>query len=339
MRTVTLESNAIPIPPHLAGLLKAALGRAGNGFDEAAFLQQLHYWTMNPNTSGHCIDGVKWVYNSLKAWLSQFCWMSEYGLRKAIANLKKLGLIQTAQHWRSTYRQVMFYRIDYDRLQTFSGLACDLSTPPSANSDRIEISSIHTCDPETSSDPSLIKQQTEDIVVDENEVQMQHQVISSGDRALESIDARAIAQTNPSSGESEASQLPDFPELLEAVAQVVRSQKGAGLPLNLKRAVRQFPERVIGAIRYLQQQQRRRQIENPGGYLYRAIIEGWQVSQQEGAIPFQGRDAIAPIGFKVWFDQMQEKGLVLAATTIDGVHHTLHVEQGWVPTCQLMGEG
>ena len=100
MTSKLLEANSIPIPPQLAGFLKQALGRSGTGFDEGAFLQQLHYWSTNAGTTGHVIDGVKWIYNSLKDWREQFPWMSEYGLRKAINNLKKLGLIHTAQHWR-----------------------------------------------------------------------------------------------------------------------------------------------------------------------------------------------------------------------------------------------
>jgi len=118
----SLESNSIPIPPQLIGRLKQTLGRSGTGFDEGAFLQQLHYWLQNPNSSGWIVDGAKWAYNSLKSWLTQFPWMTEYALRKAIANLQKLGLIQTAQHWINTYNRVMFYRIDYERLQAFANV-------------------------------------------------------------------------------------------------------------------------------------------------------------------------------------------------------------------------
>jgi hypothetical protein len=47
---------------------------------------------------------------------------------------------------------------------------------------------------------------------------------------------------------------------------------------------------------------------------------------------------VVPIGFKKWFDQAQAQERVIAATTIDGVHHTLHVHKGWVPTSELMTE-
>ncbi|MGG6297752.1 hypothetical protein ACQ4M4_25445 [Leptolyngbya sp. AN02str] len=160
MSSKTLEVNSIPIPPQLAGLLKQRLGRSGTGFDEGAFLQQLHYWTLNSQTAGWIVDGVKWVYNSLKSWQAQFPWMSEYGLRKAIANLKKLGLIQTAQHWLTSYRRVMFYRIDYEQLKIFLGDVCDQFASRCVNSDHVEVGSHHTSYSEISSDTSDPEQQT-----------------------------------------------------------------------------------------------------------------------------------------------------------------------------------
>ena len=156
----TLEANSIPIPPHLAGLLKQTLGRSGNGFDEGAFLQQLHYWTLNAGTTGWIVDGVKWIYNSLKTWQQQFPWMSEYGLRKAIANLKKLELIQTAQHWITSYQRVMFYRIDYEKLKAFASDLCDLITPRPGNSDPIEVLDDRTTDTDTSAHTSFSELQT-----------------------------------------------------------------------------------------------------------------------------------------------------------------------------------
>ncbi|MBD1852072.1 hypothetical protein [Leptolyngbya sp. FACHB-711] len=151
----TLEANSIPIPPQLAGLLKQTLGKSGTGFDESVFLQQLHYWTTNSAVSGWIVDGSKWIYNSLKSWQEQFPWMTQYSLRKAIANLKKLGLIQTAQHWITSYKRVMFYRINYDRLSAFTGTVCDLVTPRCANSDPTDVLNDRTTNTEISSDNEL----------------------------------------------------------------------------------------------------------------------------------------------------------------------------------------
>jgi len=338
MNSKTLETNSIPIPPHLAGLLKQALGRTGTGFDEGAFLQQLHYWTLNSATTGWIVDGVKWIYNSLKSWQQQFPWMSEYGLRKAIANLKKLGLIETAQHWISQYKRVMFYRIDYERLKTFAPDVCDLITTRCVNSDQFDMPPEHATYTDTSSNTSLSEQQTV--------------VVSETNESFEEMDSLATQNCNQvfgveaetprgedlspaSSGNNFAVQDAEFPELIDAVAQAIAHPPDSPLPTVLKRAIAQFPDRVKPAIDYLNRQQQKQQIKNPVGYLYQAILEGWSLAVPQATLAVSAKQHV-PAGFHEWFDQMKAQGLVVAATTIDGIHHTLHVEQGWLPTKELM---
>jgi len=346
MSNRTLEANSIPIGPHLAGLLKQALGRTGTGFDEAAFLQQIHYWTSNPQVTGWIVGGVKWIYNSLQSWLNQLPWMSEYGLRKAIANLKKLGLLQTAQHGLSQYNRVMFYRIDYERLNRFMDGVCEQNTSRCVESDRVDVRSDHTSYTETSSDPSFKEQQTAVVVPcmkqnwDEGDRPSipqleQEQSEDKGDRSpvlLEQpSDGGGDTSSAPSSGKDSKPETENFPELAAAVAQAVGLEASA-LPRNLRRAIAQYPERVEGAIAYLQHQQQKRRIENPVGYLYEAIVSGWTLTVLQ-------TPSIVPPGFNEWFNKARAEGLVVAAMAIDGVHHTLHREMGWIPTVQLIEEG
>ncbi|MDX2244787.1 MAG: hypothetical protein NW224_29275 [Leptolyngbyaceae cyanobacterium bins.302] len=338
MTSKTLETNSIPIPPHLAGLIKQALGRAGTGFDEGAFLQQLHYWTLNSATTGWIVDGVKWIYNSLKSWQQQFPWMSEYGLRKAIANLKKLGLIETAQHWISQYKRVMFYRIDYERLKTFAPDMCDLITTRCVNSDQFDVQTEHTTYTDTSSNTSLSEQQT--VVVSEmNESfeEMDSLETQSYNRAseVEAGNPERDSISPASSGSNFAIQDAEFPELIDAVAQAIAHLTDSPLPTALKRAIAQFPDRVKPAIDYLNQQQQKQPINNPVGYLYEAIVEGWNLAVPKATLAGSAKQCV-PDGFSEWFNQMKAQGLVVAAMTIDGVHHTLHIQHDWVQTHELM---
>lgn len=326
----TLEPNSIPIPPHLTGLLKQALGKSATGFNEGAFLQQLHYWTLNSETTGWIINGTKWIYNSLKAWQGQFPWMTEYGLRKAIANLKKLELIQTAQHWITSYKRVMFYRIDYERLKTFAPDVCSLITTRCVNSDQVDMQHDRTTNTDTSSNTSLSEQQT--VVVsemNENLEEMDSLKTQSCNQAsgVEGGNRGTNHLSPASSGSNSVVQDAEFPELIDAVAEVIEHSASSPLPTALRRAIAQFPDRVQPAIDYLQHQQQKRQIKNPVGYLYQAIVEHWNL-----AIP----QALVPAGFSEWFDQMKRQGLVVAAMVIDGVHNTLHVTEGWQSTQQLM---
>ncbi len=327
----TLEANSIPIPPHLAGLLKQTLGRSGTGFDEGAFLQQLYYWTLNAGTTGWMVDGVKWIYNSLKTWQQQFPWMSEYGLRKAIANLKKLELIQTAQHWITSYQRVMFYRINYEKLEAFASGLCDLITPRPVNRDPIEVQADHTTDTDTSPNTSFSEPQTAVVLQtdqsfeDTNALEMTDCDQVSG---VEVSNAQADHSSPASSGKNLEVQRSEFPELFDAVAQAISYPPSSPLPISLRTAVSEFPERVQPAIVYLRHQQQRRAIQNPVGYLYRAIVEGWNLPQPS--------DTATPAGFRDWFNWAKANGLAVAATVIEGVHQTLHVEDGWLPTDLLM---
>jgi len=343
MNSKTLEANSIPIGPHLAGLLKQALGRTGTGFDEAAFLQQIHYWTSNPQVAGWLVDGVKWVYNSLQSWLNQLPWMSEYGLRKAIANLKKLGLLQTAQHGLSQYNRVMFYRIDYERLNRFSGGVCEQDAFRCVESDRVDVRSDHTSYTETSPDTPFKEQQTAVVVpCGEQDVhegdrpcisQLEQEQSEDKDNRSPVLleqpsDGGGDTSSAPSSGKDANNETANFPELAAAVAQAVGLEASA-LPKNLRRAIAQHGERVEGAIAYLQYQQQKRTIENPVGYLYEAIVSGW-------TLPVSQSPSIVPPGFNEWFNKARERGLVLASMMISGTHHVLHFEKGWLPTMQLM---
>ncbi|MBD1822906.1 hypothetical protein H6F51_10440 [Cyanobacteria bacterium FACHB-DQ100] len=327
----TLEAYSIPIPPRLAGLLKQMLGRSGTGFDEAALLQQIHYWALNSETTGWIIDGIKWIYNSLKAWQQQFPWMSEYGLRKAISNLKKLGLIQTAQHWVTSYRRVMFYRIDYEQLVSFAEDLCDLITPRCVNRDQVEASIDRTTDTETSSktfsEQQTVVAQTDQSLKDTDDVE-ETECASEPDR--EGASSQAETPPPPSSGKHREIQPALFPELIDAVAQAISLSPGYRLPSSLVRAISQFPDQVKPAISYLHHQQKRRAIQNPAGYLYQAISEGWTLPAPH-ALP-----SSLPTGFHAWFDWAKATNLVIAATDIRGVHHTLHAEHGWFPTELLM---
>jgi len=334
----TLEANSIPIPPHLTGLLKQALGKLATGFDEGAFLQQLHYWTLNSETTGWIIDGTKWIYNSLKAWQEQFPWMTEYGLRKAISNLKKLGLIQTAQHWITSYKRVMFYRIDYERLKIFTGDVCDLITTRCANSDQLDVRSERTTDTDTSSYTSFSEQQTVAVSeMNENLEEVDFLETQSYNRASE-VEAGTLGGDNlppASSGSNSVVQDAEFPELMDAVAQAIAHQAGSPLPTALRRAIAQFPDRVQPAINYLNHQQQQRPIKNPVGYLYRAIVENWNLAVPQEPLAVSAKQHV-PAGFSEWFDQMKAQGLVVAATMIGGIHHTLHTEHGWLPTEEIM---
>ncbi len=268
--------------------------------------------------------------------------MTQYGLRKAIGNLKKLGLIQIAQHWITSYKRVMFYRIDYDRLSAFAGAVCDLIAYRYANSDPIDVLNDRTTNTEIPSDNSLSEQQTTVGVVSQmseeearsaevGEVAGCDQV--SGVEAGSAIEGTLSPTSSGKVAEIQPAEFPELVELMQQVAEAIEHPPNAPLPAALKEASERFPDRVKPAITYLRQQQQKRQIKNPVGYLYEAIVQGWELSIAESC------EAIVPAGFSQWFERARAQGLVIAATTIDRVHYTLHVKRGWIPTSKIMHLG
>jgi hypothetical protein len=214
------------------------------------------------------------------------------------------------------------------------------------NSDRIEVSTDRTSYTETSSNTSFSEQQTvvvlgveslgvDDRSEDQSDLAQSDLAVSECDRVseLNLNDSESDPFPLASSGNKLETQHPEFPELQDAVVGAIASSPNDPLPHSLKQAIIQFPERVKvkEAIAYLQHQQQKRQIQNPMGYLYEAIVSGWNLSI---ARPIS--ISMLPEGFNEWFDEMKRQGQVAAAMTIDGVHHTLHNQQGWVPTEQLM---
>ncbi len=95
------------INPELAAII---------GRNEAAILQQTHYWidiTRNKNL----IDGVPWVYNTYEQWQEQFSYLSEITIRRAIKSLEKMGLLISKQFGKGEYNRTKWYTIDYAKLK------------------------------------------------------------------------------------------------------------------------------------------------------------------------------------------------------------------------------
>ena len=83
------------------------------GLNEAIFLQQLNYWSQ-PKLNQGIVDeqGRRWIYNSIEAWREQFRFFTERTLRRTISNLENLGLIlSTLRYKRNPMDRTKSYAI------------------------------------------------------------------------------------------------------------------------------------------------------------------------------------------------------------------------------------
>ena len=108
-----LDDHPLLIPPTLAKEL--------GSLNEAAFMQQLHYWLdIKKQTGKNFVDGRYWVYNSVEEWLKQFPWMTSATLRRTIAKLVEKGYVIKDNHSPKQMDHTCWYTINYDKIAALS---------------------------------------------------------------------------------------------------------------------------------------------------------------------------------------------------------------------------
>lgn len=106
MSNILLDERLIAFIPSLAREI---------GTNEAIVLQQINYWIQR-STNIH--DGKRWVYNTTKDWVEkEFCFMSESTLKRTIASLKKMKLIESKKLSKHTGYHINFYTINEKEVQ------------------------------------------------------------------------------------------------------------------------------------------------------------------------------------------------------------------------------
>lgn len=89
------------------------------GFAEAAFLQQLHYFSeMNRVGDRNQKYGKTWVYNTAQEWVScLYDLFSEKTIRRAIKNLEDNGVVfSTSEFNKAKFDRTKWYAINYEKL-------------------------------------------------------------------------------------------------------------------------------------------------------------------------------------------------------------------------------
>lgn len=110
-----LSSRPVVVIPELAVRL---------GLPEAMLLQQIQYW-VTETTSGVDHDGRRWIYNTIDGWQKQLPFYSESTIKRALGNLKKLGVLSVEQINKSNHDMTNYYAINYG-----SELLCDETLSP-----------------------------------------------------------------------------------------------------------------------------------------------------------------------------------------------------------------
>lgn len=101
-----IDESPLNVQPTIARLLDV---------NKAIILQQMQYWI---KSSGHEIDGFKWIYNTYKEWSNQFPWLSERAVRWHINGLQEEGYLIAGDFNNDPRDTTKWYRIDYDKVNS-----------------------------------------------------------------------------------------------------------------------------------------------------------------------------------------------------------------------------
>jgi len=118
MSKLLLDEKPLMILPQLAIKI---------GLNEAIILQQIHYWLLHyekRQSQKHFRDGHWWVYNTYENWQENFPFWSVATIKRALTALRKPApgrgrlLVATSKYNQKKYDKTLWYRIDYENLQT-----------------------------------------------------------------------------------------------------------------------------------------------------------------------------------------------------------------------------
>ena len=80
------------------------------GVSEAILLQHLWFWIeKNKANEKNFYDGTYWTYNSTKAFVKLFPYMTQRQIQNALKRLKEKGIIKTGNYNKSAYDRTLWY--------------------------------------------------------------------------------------------------------------------------------------------------------------------------------------------------------------------------------------
>lgn len=87
------------------------------GMAGAAFIQKLHYCLNDTKVKKHQHQKKTWWKHSLENWLAALGVFSVATIKRAIARLKKLGLIEVSQLANNPWDRTNYYTINYSKIK------------------------------------------------------------------------------------------------------------------------------------------------------------------------------------------------------------------------------
>lgn len=266
------------------------------GRTPALFLQQLHYWLQK---SKHLIDDIPWIYNTLNDWAEQLgC--SPTTIKRVIAHLKHLEIIQIDRRKQSEWDQTNWYTIDYKSLEALifqSGPFC------SAAEDHFDPIDQTKMDSSSSLNKKLLTTNSpppHPLVDEENKLTLDQKSEFS---SLEENKVNASCDLQQVKGSSDdQSSAEDQPDFLKKIEDAIAPQP---LTPYLKRLVLNSSVEILNnAVAAYQEAKEESRVKHPIKYMISAIKHAFTPNKQ--ASPTLS-------DFTSWFNAAHKAGLVIAS--------------------------
>ena len=318
--------------PTDARMFSATVAAALGDMNAAVIVQQLHYW-MQKKGVGVIVDGVKYVYNTFVEWVNQqFPWLTPWQFRKAMSQLRSLGIVQVIRHKAKQWNQTNHYTLNCDRLVEFirerTARTIEISelwnsSSQSVNNQHVEVSDRDSSlyEPKNTSKKKTNKQPSDCVptrssspaAASLNDSEEEETALSSAspckNQPKESLNRKTARQ-------SETTVKVDEKINLKWKSQV-RDLDDAGIRVNstLISLIKSYSfEEVESAIALVRVRKREQHVPNPAGYFTRALKENWA---GESVADTDSEVDTASV-FRHWYDLAKKLGYCQGQETRDG---------------------
>jgi hypothetical protein len=307
-KIITPETPLL-VPPLLASEI---------GLESAMILQQIHYFCQR---SKHLLDdGRRWFYLTLDGWSQQLPFLKPSAIRRAIANLRQLELIDVCRHSRGTWYQSNWFTINAEKVKVLWDRICqhkqiDLSIldTSSCSEPADHIKDFSTRDFPTRDFPTqqhavapekvVVEEKTKETKIEE-QVQTTHSVDE-----LEEVNSTNESESDGGSFSAavepvEKTSQPSQEEVQQVLQQLREISCTPQFRLNseIQRTVKRYWDNVPGAIAYLKEALRIwKGIKSPEAVFVAACKEG-----RKPEVTQVVSDTIA------WFEWARKERIVLA---------------------------
>lgn len=230
------------------------------GLNEAIILQQVHYWTeINKSNNVNFYDGYYWTFNSYSSWQkNHFPFWSEKTIERIFHNLEENSFLLVGNYNKKKYDKTKWYRVNHEKINS-------LNIKPSRQNDSMHTDklSISSCQNDVSMESNCRDAYRQNDVMDKDKL------------------TSPIPETNKENNKETNNNNNNVVSLFDEILKISKTYDNFPLTNKLlDKWINKFGE--IKVYKYIcDYGNLTDEIINPIGYLYKAMDEDWDLSDND----------------------------------------------------------